>query len=76
MISNEAIKIEKSDDKVSKAFMWSHATSINGGFMMIAATLGSYFSVYMTDTIGKQPENVAIKMINRINLVCKFLIMI
>ena len=52
MISNEAIKIEKSDDKVSKAFMWSHATSINGGFMMIAATLGSYFSVYMTDTIG------------------------
>ena len=53
MISNEAIKIEKSDDKVSKAFMWSHATSINGGFMMIAATLGSYFSVYMTDTIVK-----------------------
>ena len=47
MISNEAIKIEKSDDKVSKAFMWSHATSINGGFMMIAATLGSYFSVYI-----------------------------
>lgn len=40
------------NNKVSKSFMWFHATSLNGGVMLIAATIGSYFSVFMTDTIG------------------------
>lgn len=34
------------------AFAWFHATSVNGGAMLIAAVIASYFSVYMTDTLG------------------------
>ena len=52
MIGSNETKIQNQDDKVSRAFVLSHATSINGGFMMVAATLGTYFSVYMTDTVG------------------------
>ncbi len=36
----------------SGAFAWLHATSVNGGAMLIAAVIASYFSVYMTDTLG------------------------
>lgn len=36
---------------VSTAFKWFHATSVNGGAMLIAAVLASYLSVYMTDTL-------------------------
>lgn len=52
MKGNEETKIQMQDDKVSMAFVLSHATSVNGGFMMIAATIASYFAVYMTDTVG------------------------
>ena len=38
-------------DHVSTAFKWFHATSANGGAMLIAAVLASYLSVYMTDTL-------------------------
>lgn len=38
-------------DEVSSAFKWFHATSVNGGAMLIAAVIASYFSVYMTDTL-------------------------
>lgn len=38
-------------DQVSSAFKWFHATSVNGGAMLIAAVIASYFSVYMTDTL-------------------------
>ena len=38
-------------EKVSKAFSWFHATSVNGGAMIMAATMASYLSVYMTDTM-------------------------
>ncbi len=38
--------------EVSTAFKWFHATSVNGGAMMIAAVLASYLSVYMTDTLA------------------------
>ena len=37
--------------EVGKAFSWFHATSVNGGAMLIAAVLASYLSVYMTDTL-------------------------
>ncbi len=40
-----------SNSEVSKSFAWFHATSVNGGAMMIAAVLASYLSVYMTDTL-------------------------
>ncbi len=38
-------------DEVSTAFKIFHATSVNGGAMMIAAVLASFLSVYMTDTL-------------------------
>ncbi len=38
--------------EVGGAFRWFHATSVNGGAMMVAAVLASYLSVYMTDTLG------------------------
>ncbi len=44
--------VTNSKPEVSKAFSWFHATSVNGGAMMIAAVLASYLSVYMTDTLG------------------------
>lgn len=41
----------KNKSEVSSAFSWFHATSVNGGAMIIAAVLASYLSVYMTDTL-------------------------
>ncbi len=43
---------EASSKEVSTAFKWFHATSLNGGTMLISATIASYFSVFMTDNIG------------------------
>ncbi len=43
--------VTKSKSEVSTAFKWFHASSVNGGAMMIAAVLASYLSVYMTDTL-------------------------
>lgn len=43
---NTAVK-----DEVGTAFKWFHATSVNGGAMLMAAVIASYFSVYMTDTL-------------------------
>lgn len=37
---------------LSKLFVWSHATSVNGGAMAIAATIATYFSLYAQETIG------------------------
>lgn len=37
--------------EVTSAFKWCHATSVNGGAMLIAAVIASYFSVFMTDTL-------------------------
>lgn len=36
---------------VTSIFKWCHATSVNGGAMLIAAVIASYFSPYMTDTL-------------------------
>lgn len=45
-------KKPEDDGKVSKAFTWFHATSVNGGAMAIAATIASYFSLYAQETVG------------------------
>ncbi len=37
---------------LSKGFVWFHATSVNGGAMAIAATISTYFSLYVQETIG------------------------
>ena len=37
---------------LSKSFVWFHATSVNGGAMAIAATLATYFSLYVPEEIG------------------------
>lgn len=41
----------KEKPEVSTAFKWFHASSVNGGAMIMAAVLASYLSVYMTDTL-------------------------
>ena len=48
-MTNETLIAQK--ETVSTAFSWFHATSVNGGAMLMAAIIGSYFSVYMTDTM-------------------------
>lgn len=50
-MGNNSVTNSTSKPEVSKAFSWFHATSVNGGAMMIAAVLASYLSVYMTDTL-------------------------
>ena len=42
----------KPKKELSTAFVWFHATSTNGGAMAISATLATYFSLYVQDTIG------------------------
>ena len=51
-MSNEATKTPAKQGKLSKPFIWFHATSVNGGAMAIAATIASYFSLYVQETIG------------------------
>lgn len=46
------------DKEGSNVFAWFHATSVNGGAMVMAAAISSFFSVYMTDTL-KIPAAVA-----------------
>ena len=36
----------------STAFKWFHATSLNGGPQLIAATINSYLAIFLTDTFG------------------------
>lgn len=46
--------LKNNDNKkgLSKAFIWSHATSVNGTAMAISATIASYFSLYVQEEIG------------------------
>lgn len=37
--------------EVTTAFKWCHATSVNGGAMLIAAVIASFFPIFMTDTL-------------------------
>ena len=50
----------KDDGKVSKAFTWFHATSVNGGAMAIAATIASYFTLYAQETVGITAAQLAV----------------
>lgn len=47
-MSNET----NNEKRLSKGVMWAHGLSNGGGFMLIQATVASYISVYMTDTVG------------------------
>ncbi len=61
MDENTAVKAPSKDEgKVSKAFTWFHATSVNGGAMAIAATIASYFSLYAQETIGITAAQLAV----------------
>ncbi len=51
-MSNEATNAPVKREKLGKPFIWFHATSVNGGAMAIAATIASYFSLYVQETIG------------------------
>lgn len=51
-MSNETTKAPAKQGKLSKSFVWFHATSVNGGAMAIAATIATYFSLYVQETIG------------------------
>lgn len=50
----------RDDGQVSKAFTWFHATSVNGGAMAIAATIASYFSLYVQETVGITAAQLAV----------------
>lgn len=51
-MSNETATKPAKQEKLSTAFVWFHATSVNGGAMAIAATIATYFSLYVQETIG------------------------
>lgn len=51
MSNEKTIETNVSKKEVGKAFSWFHATSVNGTAMLIAAVIGSYFAVFMTDTM-------------------------
>ena len=44
MANEKTVSQNGSKDHVSTAFKWFHATSVNGGAMLIAAVLASYLS--------------------------------
>ena len=37
--------------ELTKPFIFFHATSVNGGAMAIAATIASYFTLYVQETV-------------------------
>lgn len=46
--------------ELSKPFVWSWATSVNGGAMAISATIATYFSLYVQETIGITAAHLSI----------------
>ena len=61
MDESKVVKVAPKDDgKVSTAFKWFHATSVNGGAMAIAATIASYFSLYAQETVGITAAQLAV----------------
>ena len=50
-------------EKVSKSFIWFWASSLNGGEMLIAATIGTYISVYLTDSLKMAAGVAAVVML-------------
>ena len=61
---NENVKTTvKLKSDVSTAFKWFHASSLNGGTMLISATIASYYGVFLTDTIKIPAAAAAIIML-------------
>lgn len=54
-------------EKVSKAFVWFHASSYNGGAMAISATIISYFSLYVQESVGITAAQLATFRANRVS---------
>ncbi|WP_242257842.1 MFS transporter [Streptococcus thoraltensis] len=50
------------EEKMDRKFAFFHASSVNGTAMMIAAIIGSYFSVYLTDSVGLAATSVSALM--------------
>lgn len=50
--SNSVQNAVPKKQKLGKPFVWFHATSVNGGAMAIAATIATYFSLYVQEEIG------------------------
>lgn len=48
----EKTKMLSNENECSKAFKWFHATSMNGGPQLMAATINSYFAIFLTDQFG------------------------
>lgn len=48
--TQETMQVEKRE--CTTAFKWFHASSLFGGVTLIAATVNSYFAIFMTDTFG------------------------
>lgn len=59
-MSKESTQAPVKQEKLSKAFVWFHATSVNGGAMAIAATIATYFSLYVQETIGITAAQLAV----------------
>lgn len=51
MANEKNVSQTGSKEHVSTAFKWFHATSVNGGAMLMAAVIASFFSPFMTDTM-------------------------
>lgn len=49
--------------KLPKSFVWFHATSVNGTAMAIAATLTTYFSIYVQEEIGITAAQLSVIML-------------
>ena len=50
-------------NSVSRAFVCFHATSVNGGAMAIAATIATYFSLYVQQTIGISAAQLSVVLL-------------
>ncbi len=48
---------------LSRAFVWFHASSANGGAMAIAGTIAAYFSIYAQETIGITAAQLSVIML-------------
>lgn len=62
-MSNEQTKQPDGNVKVSKAFSWFHATSLNGGAMAIAATIATYFTLYAQEEVGITAAQLSVIML-------------
>lgn len=61
-MSNQPSNQPAKKEKLSKAFVWFHATSVNGTAMAIAATIATYFSLYVQEEIGITAAQLAVIM--------------